>query len=376
MERLFPTHEVRTVRECAPIWKLTTLDEGGLPSPEKVTVPLAWEAHPALRCYKGRGVYEQQIRCGGNVRIRLLGVSFRAKVFLDEELLCEHYGANSAFEGLARDVLPGMHTLRVEVDNRFGDDSALHVSNDYYTYGGITRPVMIEEISRACITACHVTPRRKGDAWEAKVDVTVRHFSSREQKGTLSVQIGSHMLDTDITLAPDSTVHCSVILPCPHVQPWAPEDPKLYQVRTELIIGENVVDDLLDRTGFREIRTEGKEILLNGTPLRLRGFNRHEEYGSFGTSVPLSAMMQDLMLMRDLGANCVRTCHYPNDPLFLDLCDEMGMLVWEESHVRGFSEEKMRHPLFMPQLLQCTREMVEQHMGEVLPGNFPAPSGP
>ena len=71
--------------------------------------------------------------------------------------------------------------------------------------------------------------------------------------------------------------------------------------------------------------------------------------------------MRDIHLMRDLGANCVRTCHYPNDPCFLDLCDEVGLLVWEESHTRGFSEERMRHPHFMDQLLLCTEEMVRQH---------------
>ena len=140
----------------------------------------------------------------------------------------------------------------------------------------------------------------------------------------------------------------------------------LYGVTARLFVWGEIVDDLIDRIGFREIRTKGNRILLNGTPLLLKGFNRHEEFGGFGTAVPLSGMMQDIQIMRDLGANCVRACHYPNDPLFLDLCDETGLLVWEESHVRGFREEQMRHPLFMEQLSRCTEEMVEQH------GNHPA----
>ena len=91
------------------------------------------------------------------------------------------------------------------------------------------------------------------------------------------------------------------------------------------------------------------------------GFNRHEEYGAFGCAVPLQAMAQDILMMKDMVCNCVRTCHYPNDPRFLDLCDEMGLLVWEEAHARGLQEEQMRNPNFMPQTRQCVLEMVAQH---------------
>ena len=87
MERLFDTHVVRKSRECAPVWTLTTPDAGGLAGPEKVIVPGVWESHPLLRRYRGRGVFEQKISAGGNVRLWLGGVSFRARVYLDGALL-------------------------------------------------------------------------------------------------------------------------------------------------------------------------------------------------------------------------------------------------------------------------------------------------
>ena len=68
--------------------------------------------------------------------------------------------------------------------------------------------------------------------------------------------------------------------------------------------------------------------------------------------------MQDLQLARDMGANSIRTSHYPNDELFLDLCDELGILVWEENHARGLSEEQMRNPNFERQCKTCIREMI------------------
>ena len=72
-------------------------------------------------------------------------------------------------------------------------------------------------------------------------------------------------------------------------------------------------------------------------------------------------MQHDLMLIKDLGANSIRTVHYPNDELFLDLCDEQGILVWEENHARGLSEENMRNPHFKQQCGDCIREMITAH---------------
>lgn len=368
MERLFDTHAIRRSRECAPLWTLTTPDEGGLARPEKVIVPGVWESHPALRAYRGRGVYEQRVTCGGNVRFWFGGVSFRARVFLDGEFLAEHYGAYTGFEALALNVPTGGHTLRVETDNRFDVDSALHIPNDYYCYGGINRPVVVEEVGEAYIAQCHVRTERTESGWTARAEVTVRSLSDAPLNAALSVSVAGCATEQDIALAANGTSAFTLRVPCENVRAWSPDAPTLYAVSAVLSVDGKPVDDLIDRIGFREIRVAGKEILLNEAPIRLKGFNRHEEYGSFGLAAPVEAMMQDLQLMRDLGANCVRTCHYPNDPRFLDLCDEIGMLVWEESHVRGFTEERMRHPRFMEQLRACTEEMVAQHFNH--PGIF------
>ena len=361
MERLFATHEIRKSNECAPLWTLTAPDAGGLEHPETVIVPSVWESLPALHSYKGRGVYEQEITCGGNVRFQFGGVSFQAKAYLDNVLLCEHYGAYTAFEAVAKNVPDGRHVLRIEADNRFGDHSALHVPNDYYAYGGVNRPVIVEEIGQTYIVSCHVTPILTEKGWEARASTVVRNLSGQSVDARLCISLAGQNEWQDVSIDADGEQAVCFKVLCSDVQVWCPETPVLYTVKTVLFMNGEPVDDLIDRIGFREVKVLGKQILLNGKPLLLKGFNRHEKYGSFGLSVPMEGMMQDIQLMRDLGANCVRTCHYPNDPRFLDLCDETGLLVWEESHVRGFTEDRMRHPLFMPQLLQCTREMVEQH---------------
>ena len=259
-------------------------------------------------------------------------------------------------QGLSR----GEHTLAIVADNRFSDISALHVPNDYMSYGGVTRPVAVEEVADVYLERVHVTPSFDGTHWHTSVDATVVNLAE-ERPVTLRISIAEKecVLSPQILPEGESVLHAEFALE--DVQIWSPETPKLYTVKAVLNVGGKEVDDLFDRFGFREIKIEGKHILLNGEPLRIRGLCRHEDHPHFGCALPYEAMMHDLLLLKDLGANSVRTAHYPNDERFLDLCDELGILVWEENHARGLSLEQMQNPNFEPQAEQVTREMVLFH---------------
>lgn len=362
MDRLITTHRLRKVCEPSPIWQLTTPDEGGLAAPVQALVPSAWESIPGLATYRGRGVYTKQLHCGGTLRFAFGGVSFRAKVYLDDELLVTHYGAYTAFDCVVSDLSFGEHTLRIEADNRYGDDSALHVPNDYYHYGGVTRPVTIEQLGSAYITQLHATPFRRGRMWLAKLAVTVRSLSDADQLIDVEAKVGPGSISWQRRALPaggEITLEATVV--APGVTPWTPENPALYPAEAVLWLDGEPADDLCDRIGFREIRVDGGKLLLNGDPIRIKGVNRHEDYADYGCAVPVEAMMRDVQLIRDLGCNLVRTSHYPNDPRFLDLCDQLGLMVWEEGHARGLSLRQMQHPRFMEQTELCLREMVAQH---------------
>ena len=144
-DRTFATHQIRRAVPVPTLWDFAALDTDA-PVPARLPVPSAWELVPALHNFRGRAHYTTRIRCGGNIRLSFGGVSFRARVLLDGNEIARHYGAFTAFETVVRHLPDGEHTLNVEVDNRFGEDSALHVPNDYYSYGGITRPVVIEQL--------------------------------------------------------------------------------------------------------------------------------------------------------------------------------------------------------------------------------------
>lgn len=359
MQRLFPTHQVRKTESAAPVWTLNVIDRE-MP-PVKALVPGVWEMIPALHNYRGCAVYEQTVFAGGNVRFVFGGVSFWAKVYLDGKLLAEHYGAYTAFDAIAKEVPYGEHVLRVEVDNRFSEESTLHFGNDYYSYGGITRPVDIEYLSDVYVKQLHVTPIRTTEGWQARVEALVVSLSDAPISFDVRLSAAGEEVLIPVEIAPGGEAVVMQTLDCPDVQAWDMDRPVLYNASAVIETEGEPVDDLCDRFGFRTVEVVGKDILFNGRKLIIKGFNRHEEYGPFGCTIPVEAMAHDILLMKDMNCNAVRASHYPNDPRFLDLCDEMGLLVWEESHARGIEEAGMRNPNFMPQNLQCTREMVQQH---------------
>ena len=361
MIRTFQTHCIRKQEELTErLWTFTALsgDKAGESFP--VHTPSAWETYPGFGLYRGEGRYETNFSAGGNVRIECKGVSHTAKVYVDGKLIAEHYNAYTPFSAVVQGLSRGEHTLAIVADNRFSDISALHVPNDYMSYGGVTRPVAVEEVADVYLERVHVTPSFDGTHWHTSVDATIVNLAE-ERPVTLRISIAEKecVLSPQMLPEGESVLHAEFALE--DVQIWSPETPKLYTVKAVLNVGGKEVDDLFDRFGFREIKIEGKQILLNGEPLRIRGLCRHEDHPHFGCALPYEAMMHDLLLLKDLGANSVRTAHYPNDERFLDLCDELGILVWEENHARGLSLEQMQNPNFEPQAEQVTREMVLFH---------------
>ena len=272
-----------------------------------------------------------------------------------------HYNAYTGFSGIVKNAEPGEHEIKVRVDNSFSEASALHVPNDYYTYGGIIRPVVLEQIGDAYIKNVHFTPYQSEGIWNGKIDVEIENLSDREFSTDVRISLAGEQITAQVLIPPQDTAKTTLNIKCENAKAWDTQSPILYLLNTELLVGGKVVDDTIERVGFREISISGHQLCLNGRPVFLKGFNRHEDYGTIGSALPLQLMVQDMDLMKEAGANAVRTCHYPNDERFLDLCDERGMLVWEENHARGLSMEQMCNPNFDRQCKDCIDEMITQH---------------
>lgn len=363
MIRTFCTNKIRKTKVLSEsLWEFSPCSGEWKGRVYPVAVPCCWESLPDFSAYRGVGVFTKKFEAKGTIRLVFKGVSHTARVCVDGKEVGSHYNAFTPFSIVVKDLEEGCHKLEVYADNTFSEASALHVPNDYMSYGGISRGVVLEELEDAYIEYVHAVPVKEGDGWKVRTAVKVNSVSDEEKAYKLTVQVeGQAAVDEDVILKAGEDVVVEKVISSENVEVWEMENPRLYGI-SALLSAEEPVDDLIDRFGYREVKVDGKDILLNGKKIRIKGFCRHEDHPMYGCALPFAAIEQDLQIAKDLGANAIRTSHYPNDELFLDLCDEQGIWVWEENHARGLSEEQMRNPNFERQAEDCIREMITAHI--------------
>lgn len=132
---------------------------------------------------------------------------------------------------------------------------------------------------------------------------------------------------------------------------WTAETPNLYKLYTTLKDGDKIIEVIPQNVGFRKVEIKGAQFLVNGKPVLIKGVNRHEIDPDHGYCISMERMIQDIKVMKVLNVNAVRTCHYPDDPRWYDLCDEYGIYVTAEanieSHGMGYGEKTLaKNPIY------------------------------
>lgn len=364
-ERLFRTHEIRKQESLEGIWDFQTTDGTELPEEytDRTAVPSCWEMNIKYGRYSGYAAYRRKVNVeqDGNVRLLFKGISHSGTIFWDGAEIGFHYNAYTPFSLVVPGVKKGEHVLEAVVDNHFSEKSALHIPNDYFTYGGITRPVFWEMVPDLYIERTEFEPAFTDGRWTANVRIFIKNISEWPRKAEIKAECAGVMETREINIDGNTEAEVRYDMSFEGAEAWNHENPCLYFLKCQIWEDGKAVDDLIDRVGFRTVSVKGHQILINGEPVFLKGVNRHEDHGICGCAMPLQLLDADIKLILEAGCNAVRTSHYPNDERFLDLCDEYGIYVWEESHARGGDVQRITNPLFIEQSMKVMHEMMEYH---------------
>lgn len=200
-------------------------------------------------------------------------------------------------------------------------DGSYLEDQDMYRASGIFRDVYLLSRPKARILDIFAKPTLSGKDGSLTVELT----STSELDATLTLldRNGKELKALSATVKDVTTVDLGKIK---RVRPWSDEEPYLYTLLIEAG-GEFI----RQKIGFKFISVSNKTVFINGKKVKAKGVNRHDSHPSLGHTVPFSHMERDVMIMKAHNINTVRTSHYPNDPRFLELCDEYGLYVIDEA---------------------------------------------
>ena len=225
---------------------------------------------------------------------------------------------------------------------RWCDGSYLE-DQDFWRFTGIAREVYLYATPKVHIQDFFVNADLKNDFKEGVLSGEVQIASAKGT--TLDLQLidpqGKEVKQTSVTMINNGplTFRFETL---GNVKAWTAETPNLYTLIMTLKQGDKVLEVIPQRIGFRHIEIKGGQLLVNGQPILIKGADRHELDPDGGYVVSVERMIQDIKIMKYLNINAVRTCHYPDDPRWYDLCDEYGIYLTAESnlesHGMGYGE--------------------------------------
>ncbi len=237
----------------------------------------------------------------------------------------------------------GSNKLAVQVFS-FSDGSYIE-DQDFWRLSGIQRDVLL--IARESV---HITDFFANAGLDASysigllnLDVDIRNLSGKTaERYTVGYRVlakdGREVLEgnSPITVKKGTIESLQLKNTLHGVAKWSAEDPNLYTLLLTLTDSkDNLIEALSQKIGFRTSEVKNGQLLVNGKPILLKGVNRHEHDGIYGHVISKETMIKDIELFKKFNVNAVRTCHYPNDPLWYELCDIYGIYVYDEANIES-----------------------------------------
>ena len=276
-------------------------------------IPASWNGKPVYLCIGS---------ATSNVRVWVNG---KAVGYSEDSKLEARFDITKA-------VRPGRNVIALEI-MRWCDGTYLE-DQDFWRLSGIARDVYVYTREKARLEDLNVTADMTGRLEASalvsggvnSVRFTLKDGDKTVASGEAAVKKGKAVWEAAVAGA----------------KLWSAEEPNLYTLEVEALSKGKVSENTAIEIGFRSVEIKNSQLLVNGKPVLIKGVNRHEMTPYKGYVVTEAEMLQDIKVMKSLNINAVRTCHYPDDPRWLSLCDRYGLYVVDEgnieSHGMGFKE--------------------------------------
>ncbi len=252
------------------------------------------------------------------------------------------YSEDSKLEAefnLTKYLKPGKNLIAFQVF-RWCDGTYLE-DQDFFRYSGVGRNCYLYSRNKKYIQDIRVTPDLDSNYTNGTLNVALNLNGS----GTVELNLTDPAGKSVATAQVNGNGQKSVVMDVSNPEKWTAETPNLYTLTATLKNGSNTLEVIPVKVGFRKIELKGGQILVNGQPVLFKGADRHEMDPDGGYVVSRERMLQDILRMKQLNINAVRTCHYPDDNLWYDLCDQYGIYVVAEanieSHGMGYGKETL-----------------------------------
>jgi beta-glucuronidase len=261
------------------------------------------------------------------------GASYETSVFLNGLFIGTHDGGSTPFTVDMSDTVKTdrENRLIVVVDARRSPFRVPMDNTDWFNYGGLYRDIFLVRTPKVYIKDWFVRLVPDGQFANIQADAALSGVDEAggDRKAVLAIpELG---IEGEINLPHGKGGAVFSVKP-ETLSLWSPENPKLYDVSLRLLFrrGETEVDLVRDRIGFREIKTHGQEILLNGKKLFLKGVSLHEDHVLLGKTTTPEIIRAAIRDVKEMKGNYLRLAHYPHDRRFARIADEEGILLWEE----------------------------------------------
>jgi hypothetical protein len=373
-------------------WKLAVVSPGETPGAELTAgpdfpeesmraalVPHNWEMDGFERAryrypsdsvgfYRKRFVAPEMSE-GQRLTIWFDGVLYGAEAWLNGRRLGFHAGGFSGFGFDVTDfVIPGAENVLDVKATKSGVPGHEFDCGDDWALSGIYRSVYLRRLPAVYIEKIKVETRFDESGGDAQLSVKVWAKSGCADGGAMTASVelfapggGAGVVEAaaQIDVGAGETVERTLTAKVERPLKWSAETPALYTLRTALSGGGSEPTTVETKIGFREVKTEGALLLVNGSPVKLRGVVRSEVSVAKGKAVSAEDAREDIRMMKRANINAVRTYLRPPHPAFLDLCDEMGMYVFVEAPF-GYGDFMMDRPEIAPLVEARVSETIER----------------